>query len=409
MGTEHSGRVVDVQRDTAGTTIILRAGGVFRSFTLRERSEVSLGALVRVRADDTGNVLALERLGEPRTPWDPLGDGLRWSRPGQSRRAENLRRRQEIIRAIREDLYEHGFLEFETPLLVPGTTPDAHLASVETTDGQYLVTSTEYQLKRLVTGGFDRVFTLTKNFRAGDRGRFHSPEFTMLEWARAWETLAVIEDDAERFIRRAFRTVGDSAATITINGHEVAIGGERWERVTLREALGRYLGVRVDETFSLISMVRGADEARLQVPAGFRTDAHLVISVLLDELQRHLGFPRPTFLRAWPAFMTSSAELSAENPAIAERSELYIGGIEVSDGFPFLRDPVLQRESFARESRRREELGMRSVRVDERYLAAVDQGLPPGAGMALGVDRLAMALVGASEIADVLPFSVEEL
>lgn len=410
MGTEYVGRVVEVQRAATGTVVVLRSQGAFCSFTLQDGwKDLEVGMLLRLRADGESSASVREVVGCPHVPWDVTGDGLRWSRPGWTRRAENLRKRQEIIRAIREDLYGQGFLEFETPLLVPGTCPDAHLASVETTDGQYLVTSTEYQLKRLVAGGFERVFSLTKNFRAGDRGRFHSAEFTMLEWARAWEDLSVIEDDAERFVRHAFRAVSSGATTTVLNGHRVEIDGERWERVTLREALDRHLHVLVDETFSLGSMVRGADEAGLRLPESFRTDPHLVISFLVDELQKHLGFPRPTFLRAWPAFMTSSAQLLPDNPAIAERSELYIGGVEVSDGFPFLRDPALQRESFARENRRREQQGLHPVRLDERYLAALDQGLPPGAGMALGVDRLVIALVGAADIAEVLPFSYDEL
>lgn len=410
MAVEHRGRIIDVRRTADGYAVLLRSQGTYRSFTLRDpRQDIVVGSLVRVREDAPGSAHVVEILGTPTTAWDAQGDGLRWSRPGYAGRADHLHKRQTIVREIREDFYEQGFLEFETPLLVPGTCPDADIASVQTTDGQYLVTSTEYQLKRLVVGGFDQVFSLTKNFRAGDRGRFHSVEFTMLEWARAWESLAVIEDDAERFIRRAFRAVGGSAKSTNVNGHAVEIDGERWERLPLRAALERYLGVEVDGEFSLASMRHGADAAGLRLPNTFRDDEHLVISFLLDELQRHLGFPRPTFLREWPAFMTSSAGLSNDNPALAERSELYIGGVEVSDGFPFLRDPALQRAAFVRENARRSQRGVSPVKLDERYLASLEQGLPPGAGMALGVDRLVAALVGADGIADVLPFVGDEL
>ena len=107
--------------------------------------------------------------------------------------------------------------------------------------------------------------------------------------------------------------------------------------------------------------------------------------------------------------MTSSAKMSAHDPEIAERSELYIGGIEVSDGFPFLRDPVLQRAFFAREMARRQEEGKPSVVVDERYVEALEEGIPPGAGMALGMDRLVMVLTGATQISDVQVFGWDEV
>lgn len=401
MATVFHGRVVEIRETSGQLNVVVSSGTTFHSYTVDPAAPAAvLGALVRVSGNGTVDVI-----GRPTAPWDPAGDARRWSQV----RAKNLWARQTIIKTVRDDLVEHGFLEFETPLLVPGGCPDSHLASVETTDGKYLVTSTEYQLKRLVAGGFDRVFSLTKNFRAGDIGRFHSAEFTMLEWARAWETLAVIEDDAERFVRRALRAVRPGVERLVVNGHDVLLDGARWERLPLRAALDRHLGVRVDDAFSLASMTAGSDAAGLALPKAFRADEHLTISFLLGELQPYLGHPLPTFLEEWPAFMTSSALVQEDNAAVAHRSELYIAGIEISDGFPFLRDGRIQRETFARENNRRAASGLPRIRVDEKYLAALDQGLPPGAGMALGVDRLVMSLLGASNLTDVQPFAHDEL
>jgi lysyl-tRNA synthetase class 2 len=410
---EVCGRVVSRFDLAQDVEIVVLADGEPRRVVAPRSVQAQPGALVRVALDEADRARDVTVLGVPSAPWDPDGDGARWARrvAGASR-VELLRRRQRILRAIRDDLLDEGFVEIESPLLVPGACPDAVLESVEATNGHYLVTSTEYQLKRLLVGGVERLFSLTKNFRAGDQGAVHSAEFTMLEWARAWRSLDDIEDDAERLVRRAYRTLrAPDAPGAPLRGrdHEVILDGPRWERVTLRDALARHLGAEVDAAFSLPSMIAAAERARVDLPASFRDDPHLVISVLLDALQPHLGHPLPTFLRAWPAFLTSSAELDPRDPNLALRSELYVAGVELADGFPFLRDAEAQRASFARENARRVASGRAPVRVDDKYVAALAQGIPPGAGMALGVDRLVMVLVGAEEIGDVLPFAYGEL
>jgi elongation factor P--(R)-beta-lysine ligase len=408
---ELNGRVLEVRAGRDGTTLVVVAGGETRTLQVTTPCDIAPGALVRVRLDERGEVQVVERVAGPDGPWNDAGDATRWVKStAAGSRAQLLWRRQAAFRAIREDLFGQGFLEVDTPLLVPSTCPDAVMDSVETTDGRYLITSSEYQLKRMMVGGFDRVFSLTKNFRAGDRGRLHSPEFTMIEWARCWQSLQDIEGDAERFARKAFRAVhGPSATESVVHGHRVVWDGEPWERVDLRDALQQRLGVAVDETFSLPSLVQGAQRAQVPVPESFQESPHLVMSWLLDALQPHLGHPLPTFLRGWPAFLTSSAEIDPQRPGFALRSELYVAGIEIADGFGFLRDAAAQRESFARESRRREQSGRRPVRIDERYVEAIAQGIPPGAGMALGVDRLVMALTDAPDIAHVLAFAEDEL
>jgi len=130
---------------------------------------------------------------------------------------------------------------------------------------------------------------------------------------------------------------------------------------------------------------------------------------LIDAMQPHLGAPAPAFLCEWPAFMTSSAAILDDAPALACRSELLVAGLELSDGFPSLRDPELQARLFERENMRRREEGRASVALDERYVAALREGIPPGAGMALGVDRLVMILTGRERIRDVLALAWDEL
>lgn len=333
-----------------------------------------------------------------------MTDKNRWD----TTRKQRLKQRQEVIAAIRQDLYTHDFLEAETPLLVKGTCPDAHIDSIEA-DGGYLVPSTEYQIKRMIVGGFEKVFTLTKNFRANDRGRYHSTEFTMLEWARAHETLGVIEEDAVRFMRKAFGVLHPGKHSLIFNGQEIDFMQTPWERLTVRDALQKHLGLKNLEDFSLKPLCRAAKEAHIDLPTSFQEDKYAAISYLMALLQPHLGNQTPTFLQEWPSYMTTSAPISAKDPHAAERSELFIAGVEIADGFPFLRDAKLQRSLFVHELERRKEQGKPAVVLDEFYLQALSEGLPNGAGMALGMDRLVMVLTGAAQLSDVQSFDWDEL
>lgn len=331
-----------------------------------------------------------------------INDKDRWN-SGFPSRATRLIQRQEILRVIREDLYQQDFIEVETPLLVRGTTPDPIDSMM--VGANYLITSTEYQIKRMLVGGFKKIFTLAKNFRAHEQGRFHSTEFTMLEWARVNEPLSVIEEDAARFVKKAFQKIYPDQTTLHFNGHKINLMG-CWERLTVREAFKRYLSLENLEDFSLKPLLRAAKNL---IPEDLQQDHYLVLSYLLDQLQSHLGIFSPTFLHEWPVFQVASAPVNPDDPFTAERSELYIGGMEIANGFPFLTDACLQNKLFLEAQQRRHEQGLTPVTLDQKFLDALKEGLPPGAGMALGIDRLVMALTGASKISQVQSFEWDEL
>lgn len=318
-----------------------------------------------------------------------------------------LRKRQEIISIIREDLYAQDYLEVETPILVKTTTPDTYIDSISV-NGGYLITSTEYQVKRLIAEGIPKVFTLTKNFRQGDQGRYHSQEFTMLEWGRRSASLQEIEQEAIRFISKAFRRLHPNQNTLTFNGETINFLSIPWEHLTVREAFRQYLGLDNLEDFSLQPLVKASKKAGIFLPENFQNETALVMSYLLDLLQRHLGKKAPTFLHEWPFYLTSSAPLNEADPYVAERSELYIGGIEIANGFPFLRDPRQQKNLFEQQIQKRKEIGKSLVEIDEKYIESLKK-LPSGAGMALGIDRLVMVLTEASSLAEIQAFSWEEL
>lgn len=324
-----------------------------------------------------------------------------------SYRFPKLQQRQQTIFAIREDLYNQDFIEVETPLIVAKTTPDAYIDSICVEDG-YLITSTEYQIKRLIAAGLNNVFTLTKNFRANDRGRYHSVEFTMLEWGRAYKNIHTIEQDTVRFIRKAFHKLYPDRKTLYFNGNEINLIDGDWEQLTVRNAFKIYLGLDNLEDFSLIPLCLASKKAGIALPSAFQNDRSLAISFLLDRLQTHLGKQKPVFLHEWPSYLTSSAPISQNDPHVAERSELYIGGIEIANGFPFLTDPEKQKLLFEEQLEKRKQLGKPAVSLDEKYIASL-KDLPEGAGMALGIDRLVMVLTEATRLSDVQAFDWDEL
>jgi lysyl-tRNA synthetase class 2 len=156
----------------------------------------------------------------------------------------------------------------------------------------------------------------------------------------------------------------------------------------------------------LSSMREAAARAGVAVPPAMLTDAAATFTWLLDAVQPQLGRARPTFLVDWPAHLTTSAP---ESGGVATRSELFIAGVEIADGFPFLCDAGAQRAAFLEANARRRASGKAPVDIDEAFLAALEEGLPPGAGMAMGVDRLLMVLLQATSIRDVLAFAADEL
>ena len=364
------------------------------------------GDIYLVRGDHPPQII--EKIGAASGDgWSADNDALRWRKRngrGQSR-MDALWQRHLIRRSVRDYLDGEGFIEIDAPLLVAGTTPDATIQSFPVLD-RYLVTSTEYQIKRLEAGGFDRIYTLTQNYRRDDgEGAFRNQEFTMLEWARVGQDLKAIENDAEQLTWRAHKALGGNGM-VQVKDHKIDLTPP-WPRVTVREALQTHAGVDLKD-FSFDSISKAVRAARIPLANPTSNDKYFLFSLLMDHIQPRLGLSRPVFVCDWPAFETSSTDGSAGSET-AERSELFIGGIEISDGFPTLTNADRQKTLFEDQAARRLADGLTGVGLDEAYLSAVRVGLPKGAGMALGFDRLVMALTDRPDIKSVLAFAWDEL
>ncbi len=288
--------------------------------------------------------------------------------------------RARIIRSLRRFFEEEGFIEVSTPLLVSTLAPEPHIEAFSVED-RFLITSPELNLKRLLAEGFTRIFQLGPVFRRGERGRYHLPEFTLLEWYRAEATYEDLMDDCERLFSFILKELG--LPKLIYQGQEIDIS-RPFLRLTVAEAFeslaGRPLGSSIDlERFY-------QDLAEVIEPA----------------LPRH----RPVFLYDYPAPAAALARLKSTEP-VAERVELYVGGLELANGFSELTDPEEQARRFREDLKKRQALGAQIYPWPETFLKALET-MPPAAGMALGVDRLVMLFTDASSIDEVVPFIPEE-
>lgn len=307
-----------------------------------------------------------------------------------------LAARAQALAAVRRFFEARGFLEVDTPAIVPSPGLDLHLDAFAvgrdlTAPRGYLITSPEYQMKRLLAGGVPRCFQVTRCFREGEVGRRHNPEFTMLEWYRAFAEVEALIDETEALVREVARALG-RVRSLELFGHRVSLEAP-FERLTVGEAFARYAGVPADEAIAMAS----ADEDRF-----FR----LLVDVVEPALARAT---MPVFLVEYPAPFASLARLKPGDARVAERFELYVAGVELCNGFGELTDPAEQRARLLRDQAAREALGKPVYPIDERFLAALEEGMPESAGNALGLDRLIAVCLGTEVIASVQAFPLDWL
>jgi lysyl-tRNA synthetase class 2 len=317
------------------------------------------------------------------------------------RRLELLRERARVLAAVRGFFVERGFLEVETPLLVPSPGLEIHLEAVPA-GGGYLITSPEYQMKRLLAAGLEKIVQVCKCFRANERGAHHSSEFTMIEWYRAFDSLDSIIADTEQLVH-------------AVCGDHARVGDRRidvkppWRRLTVRDAMRTWANVDVAGDEPAAELVDKVRAAGIAVEDGTAWD-DAFFAAFLERVDPQLAaLDHAVILHDWPAPLAALARRTDGDPTTALRFEAYVGGIELANAFDELVDPEEQRARFGDDLRIRAERGKAVYPLDEKLLAALAEGLPPSAGIALGFDRLVMLATGASTIDDVLTFTSHEL
>ncbi|MBA3337273.1 MAG: lysine--tRNA ligase [Chloroflexia bacterium] len=312
--------------------------------------------------------------------------------------------RSAAISAIRRFLDSHGYIEVETPALQPlygGAAARPFVTRHHALDQDfYLRIADELYLKRLLVGGFERVYEICKDFRNEGIDRNHSPEFTMLEFYEAYADYTTIMATVEDLVRATARA---SLGTTTIDQHGNAIDLEQtpWPRLTLREAIHMASGVDYGAHPVQASLLAAARKA------GADVEAETVWPRIVDELLKQFVRPtliQPTFLIDYPVALSPLAKRKPEDPEHAERFQLFIGGGEIANAFTELNDPLDQLARFQEQARDRAAGDEEAMPIDTDFINALMYGMPPTGGVGIGIDRLVMLLTEQASIRDVILF-----
>jgi lysyl-tRNA synthetase class 2 len=311
---------------------------------------------------------------------------------------EMLKLRAGMLSSAREFFSAAGVLEVETPVITAHTVsdPQTHSLSVELSgQSNWLRTSPEYHMKRLLAAHGEAIFQIGKVFRQGETGRNHQPEFTMIEWYRPDYTLGDMIDETCKLIVHLAHSVGTEMPAIQISTYaEIyqAACGLNPLTATLNEIRSTAQQLLADTITTQLGQALGDDRNNW-----------------LDLLNSHViapSFPPDILcvIKDYPADQAMLARLSPENPAVAERFEVFLNGIELANGFCELQDPDTQSERFAADNVRRHSLGLQTQDPDPELIAALQYGLPQCSGVALGFDRLVMLCSGANALSETLSF-----
>lgn len=295
-----------------------------------------------------------------------------------------LKTRSEILHTIRQWFHDGGFVEVETPVRIPTPALELHI-DAEPSGHAFLRTSPEFHMKRLLAAGYDRIYQIGPCFRKGERGSRHNPEYTMLEWYRTSAGYMDVLRDTEALLSRVIASLPPrpAAGPASRSPRSPAIDFTApWPRFTVEELFVAHAGW---------NPVLAYDADR------FERD-------LVARVEPALPRDTPAVVMDYPAPAGALSRRKPGHEAVAERWELYLGGIEIANAFGELTDPMEQRRRFREWADERHRMGRDVYPLDEAFLGALETGLPPCGGVALGVDRLVMVLTGAESLDEVMPF-----
>ncbi|HOD97325.1 MAG TPA: lysine--tRNA ligase [Syntrophales bacterium] len=316
---------------------------------------------------------------------------------------EVFHRRSRIIKLIRDFMDGHDFLEVETPMMQPraGGAAAKPFKTFHNTLGMdlYLRIAPELYLKRLVTGGLERVYEINRNFRNEGISTFHNPEFTMMEFYLAYATY----EDLMRFTEELFLFLAENvfgAPRFTYQGTEINLSPP-WRRISVREAVETHLGIAPEIMADRRRLLATAAEMGLE-PEENAVVGKILMMIFEEKVEKELI--QPTFVTQYPVEVSPLSRRNPRDPGFTDRFELYICGREIANAFSELNDPEDQRERFLMQLREREAGDEEAHEMDEDYVRTLEYAMPPTAGEGIGIDRLVMLFTDSASIRDVILF-----
>ncbi len=299
-----------------------------------------------------------------------------------------LRQRSEFLQTARTFFFRRDYIEVDTPIRLPTLIPEANIIPFSSA-GWFLQTSPEICMKRLLAAGSSRIFQICRCFRKEEQGRYHLSEFTMLEWYRSGWDYQELMNECEELVcflagtDEAKKTEGE--ITLRREGRNIALS-RPWPRLTVAQVFLQYTGMSAEKAL----------------------EKDVFDQLLVEKIEPYLGWEQPVFLLDYPTELASLARCKEADPSVAERFELYIGGIEIANGFSELTDVDEQRFRFRREREAVQKQRKETVRLPEKFLDDLHK-MPESAGIALGLDRLFMIFTGGQSIAESVVFTPDEL
>jgi lysyl-tRNA synthetase class 2 len=300
-----------------------------------------------------------------------------------TRRKKALQQRACILQKIRQFFIEKGYLEVETPHRIPTPAPESHIDAIPS-GSWFLHPSPELCMKRIMAAEYEKIFQICRCWRERERGSQHLPEFTLLEWYRAGADYISLMEECEGLIRFVAMAIG-LGHKIIFRGREIDLR-EPWERISVKETFHAYSQTSMTEALQ----------------------RNLFDEIMVQDIEPRLGIKKPSFIYDYPAERGALARLKLEDSSIAERFELYIGGLELANGFSELVNSEEQRRRFHLENEHRQSMDKRIYSIPDKFLDELDS-MPSSAGIAIGVDRLVMVFLDAETIDHVVAFTPEEL
>ena len=296
-----------------------------------------------------------------------------------SRKRQTLTERARIIQNIRSFFIDRGYLEVETPHRIPANAPEPHIDAVAS-GSCALHTSPELAMKRMLAAGYEQLFQICRVWRDGERGQFHLPEFTLLEWYRSGIDYNALMNECMELL---FVLVPEGKLYREGRTIELAMP---WQKLTVAEAFTQYASMDLNQALA----------------------TNCFEEILTDEVEPHLGKERPTFLTEYPSSLAALARTKPGEPQVAERFELYLDGLELANAFSELTDTEEQRRRFEEDEALRRSAGKTPYPLPEKFLAELAT-MPEAAGIALGLDRLIMLITETEKIDDVVAFGPDDL
>lgn len=307
---------------------------------------------------------------------------------------EQLKQRADIVQTIRQFFAQRNVMEVDTPAMSHATVTDIHLHTFQTefvgpgyADGRklYFMTSPEFHMKRLLAAGSGCIYQICKSFRNEENGRYHNPEFTMLEWYRVGFDHHQLMDEMDAML-------------------QLVLQCGQAERMTYQQAFLKVLGVCPLEA-SMAELKTAAASLSLSDIADPEDDRDTLLQLLFSVgVEEKIGQSVPVFVYDFPASQAALAKINAQDPRVADRFEVYFKGIELANGFHELDNPKEQLKRFEEDNAKRMEMGIATQPIDHHLIAALESGLPQCAGVALGVDRLIMLSLECDHIDQVTAF-----